>query len=1269
MANQNDKTVTITFTGDVTDLNKQIEDIKKQSKALGVAIKAGFSTVDTETGEATTKMSLLADSLKDAEKVFQRFLGIKDSRNISSIVRGVTSEVEKLKEALNKFQAGDRGVSRNAAASLAVQQAEREGNTIKAIKARLAQEELRIENTKAARLLQIEQDLLSKKYNLSAAQASRMGVYRKYETEVNAARDAAHKLIQIEEEKIRQLKQLTPPSQSVPKIPSIAPAIKEHKTLLGHIGEIIIGYRLINSAINAFLNMLKSVPQKGIEMQSNFAGLESIFGTKGAEQELTNVTNIADKWGANLEVLEKGYVKFAPAAKLAGLAQEKVNKIFEDFTVVGTALHKTPEEMSRVWLAIEQMLSKRKVMVQEIQNQMGDVLPAMMELGARADKESGGNSAIFRKRLEEGKIIAAQFLPEFSALIRKTFAGANDEVADKVAEMLLANTQRTQNAYTRLIREIFKRSEEAMTEVLKLVSPVLDGIRTHLDEILQIGGVVVTLIGVRLTQALAGAAAKTYALATANTALLASQKLAAAGMVGTTFVGPLANGTKVAGTWAEISAKIQGATIALMNFLRIPIPTAMFAGITAGVVGLIGHLRGLELKYKEHEGFLIKFKDEEAQLSDLITVAWEHAKKNASEALDHIILKVKEVDPVLIDVMGNLINSAKSWLSVLGTFTDSWAAKALSAVSGVAAGIMAANGAGEGNVPRTKAEAASRLTKWDAFKSAFSEEFDFSMQRIKEMTAQDDKDLQALFKEAQERNRKMLEEKSSQNIHPLNFDPSKPDAAIPDKKAAAVARAARQMEFKDFKDQAQEHVKEIQGILKEEELAYKNNQRSIATYYESKRTLEQAALDFQIDAAKKSLALARKEDPLKAKQYESDLRELQTKRNQVEGIVLQEKTKDLEAYNKLLLETHANYLKAMGLTEDAATAKLQAKNLEAVGRFSKEAELGDSRAKQALLEQKDIERMAVARAQIEGITDQEQLNRRVLNNRQFFIRTQEKLDAIGPVEALMKTQKAFDEYIKNQDLVIRKWEQVDMKGNAAMQQQLADAKAALETFRMESDVVAQHFQNIFTSSFDNAFSNFISGTRTASESFTDFVTSVAKDLAMLAAHEARSQLVQLLTAGIKGIAGAINFGGQTPGQNLAGGTSDVILSQSANGNVFSNGSITRFANGGIPDIGDKKAFFRTRDGRLNSLRESGPEAIVPLRRSGNGRLGIEASGLGGTSTTNIFNVTINQEVSKNESPEGMGTKAAEAFIRKIADERIFEANRRGNMLNKHTKVA
>jgi phage-related minor tail protein len=74
---------------------------------------------------------------------------------------------------------------------------------------------------------------------------------------------------------------------------------------------------------------------------------------------------------------------------------------------------------------------------------------------------------------------------------------------------------------------------------------------------------------------------------------------------------------------------------------------------------------------------------------------------------------------------------------------------------------------------------------------------------------------------------------------------------------------------------------------------------------------------------------------------------------------------------------------------------------------------------------------------------------------------------------------------------------------------------------------------------------------------------------------------------------------------------------SANGNAFSRGSIIPYADGGVVN---RPTFFPMSGNNTGLMGEAGPEAILPLERGSDGKLGVKASS--GNSAP-VFNMTYN----------------------------------------------
>jgi phage-related minor tail protein len=140
-------------------------------------------------------------------------------------------------------------------------------------------------------------------------------------------------------------------------------------------------------------------------------------------------------------------------------------------------------------------------------------------------------------------------------------------------------------------------------------------------------------------------------------------------------------------------------------------------------------------------------------------------------------------------------------------------------------------------------------------------------------------------------------------------------------------------------------------------------------------------------------------------------------------------------------------------------------------------------------------------------------------------------------------------------------------------------KGAKDVDRSMRDL--QRSANSFGRAMSDAFSQSIIGSR----KFDDVLKSLALRLSDIALRLAFKPVENLLSSSFTGL-----FGGNTPSVTAA------------------RGAVKPFASGGI--IGTP-TYFPLRSGGVGLAGEAGPEAIMPLQRGPDGRLGVAASGGGG----------------------------------------------------------
>ena len=169
---------------------------------------------------------------------------------------------------------------------------------------------------------------------------------------------------------------------------------------------------------------------------------------------------------------------------------------------------------------------------------------------------------------------------------------------------------------------------------------------------------------------------------------------------------------------------------------------------------------------------------------------------------------------------------------------------------------------------------------------------------------------------------------------------------------------------------------------------------------------------------------------------------------------------------------------------------------------------------------------------------------------------------------------------------------------------LSGLRRGMEKMKEDAENWGRHVEDIWTNAADSMTDAFTTFCTTGKASFSDLANSIISDLIRMITKAMIIQpLMDALGSGISGM-----FGG---GSDFPGAGTDAIA-PSANGNVFLGGSLAAFA-GHVVDrptlfsYGSRIPAYASGAGLMG---EAGPEAIMPLTRMGNGRLGVEANGGG-----------------------------------------------------------
>ncbi|MFD2597528.1 tape measure protein [Sphingobacterium corticis] len=126
----------------------------------------------------------------------------------------------------------------------------------------------------------------------------------------------------------------------------------------------------------------------------------------------------ADRLGLDFVTTANAFKLWQGAAKFSNMTAEETRAIFESVANAGGKLKLSSDQIQGTFLALSQMLSKGKVQAEELRGQLGERLPGAFALAAKA---MGVTEKELNKMLEQGQVVADEFLPNFARQLDESF--------------------------------------------------------------------------------------------------------------------------------------------------------------------------------------------------------------------------------------------------------------------------------------------------------------------------------------------------------------------------------------------------------------------------------------------------------------------------------------------------------------------------------------------------------------------------------------------------------------------------------------------------------------------------------------------------------------------------------------------------------------------------------------------------------------------------------------------------------------------------------
>jgi len=206
-------------------------------------------------------------------------------------------------------------------------------------------------------------------------------------------------------------------------------------------------------------------------------------------------------------------------------------------------------------------------------------------------------------------------------------------------------------------------------------------------------------------------------------------------------------------------------------------------------------------------------------------------------------------------------------------------------------------------------------------------------------------------------------------------------------------------------------------------------------------------------------------------------------------------------------------------------------------------------------------------------------------------------------------------------------------------QAIADEVAAQEKLTKVYEEQRQAQESLADSiagSMGDAFMSIVDGTMSVKDAFKSMARAIIKELYEVLVVQ---QLVGSAKAGSR--------------SGIAGGIMDFFGNK--NGNAMYGGNVIPFANGGV--VGGPTTFPMSA-GRTGLMGEAGPEAIMPLKRGADGKLGVQAEGGSGDV---VIHQNFNFAANGDESVKKLIAQAAPQIAQMTKSSIISDRRRGGQM--------
>lgn len=239
----------------------------------------------------------------------------------------------------------------------------------------------------------------------------------------------------------------------------------------------------IRQAVNLFSSFVGKIIEVDRAFRGFIASMSIIRGsTQAAVKEYEFLYSISNKLGVQVETSISQYHRLAASLKNVDASGELARHIFSGISQAALVLHARGRDVTLIFEAIQQMASKGKLSLEELQRQLGNTLPGAVSMAARAMMQSKGyieagiTTAVeaerkLREQIQKGTINVYEFLTLLAQQL-KTEYGQGVEYA---SQQFTANLNRMRNTVYEFFRTVGDSgATQGLTKIIQSITGLFD---------------------------------------------------------------------------------------------------------------------------------------------------------------------------------------------------------------------------------------------------------------------------------------------------------------------------------------------------------------------------------------------------------------------------------------------------------------------------------------------------------------------------------------------------------------------------------------------------------------------------------------------------------------------------------------------------------------------------------------------------------------------------------------------------------------------------